>query len=166
MLALICLGWKLSTRLEYWWWLLCTPPCSSSSFFFLPLSLSHPRPHHLSSLHILYILSAQLISCLLSLSPLFTLLISPLSPMQLHFVDPNFPSTSPLLLSISASDLALPLPLLSLSLTGYIIRLHSFSSFLPFFVLLFYQFLPSSLLSASPFASLVFSALAFLLSLI
>lgn len=39
MLALICLGWKLSTRLEYWWWLLCTPPCSSSSFFFY-LSLS------------------------------------------------------------------------------------------------------------------------------
>lgn len=75
MLALICLGWKLSTRLEYWWLLLRTP--LSPPPLFLPLS--HLHPLHLSSLHILCILSAQLISCLLSLSPLFTLLISAFS---------------------------------------------------------------------------------------
>lgn len=35
MLALICLGWKLSTRLEYWWLLLCTPrpPLLLPSFY-------------------------------------------------------------------------------------------------------------------------------------
>lgn len=44
--------------------LLCALPSPPS----LPTSLSHPHPLHLSSLHILYILSAQLISCLLSLS--------------------------------------------------------------------------------------------------
>lgn len=109
-----------------------TPHPSSPPPLFLPLS--HLHPLHLSSLHILYILSAQLISCLPSLSPLFTLLISALSrcsctsPTQISL--PPLLS-SPLLLSISPSDLTLPLPLLSLSLTGYIIQLHS-SSLLPF----------------------------------
>lgn len=39
MLALICLGWKLSTRLEYWCRLLCTPPP-----LFLPLFTSSSPP--------------------------------------------------------------------------------------------------------------------------
>lgn len=90
MLPLICLGWKLSTRLEYWWWLLCTHPP-----LFLPLfTSSSPPSSHVFPLHILYILSAQLISYLLSLLPIF--LILTLFPMQLHFADPNFASTPPL----------------------------------------------------------------------
>lgn len=52
-------------------------------------------------------------------------------PVQLHSVDPNFAPTPPLLLSISASDLALLLLLLSLSLTSYIIRPPHSSSLLP-----------------------------------
>lgn len=92
MLPLICLGWKLSTRVEYWWWLLCTHPP-----LFLPLFTSSSPPFsHVFPPHILYILSAQLISCLLSLLPIFTLLILTLFPMQLHFADPNFASIPPL----------------------------------------------------------------------
>lgn len=108
------------------------PPPSSPPPLFLPLS--HLHTLHLSSLHMRYILSAQLISCLLSLSPLLTLLISALSrcsctlPTQIS-LPPLLSFT--LLLSIFLSDLTLPLPLLSLSFTSYIIQLHS-SSLLPF----------------------------------
>lgn len=68
------------------------PPPPSPSLF---LPLSHLHPLHLSSLHILYNLSAQLISCLLSLSPLFTLLISALS--RCSCISPTQISLPPLL---------------------------------------------------------------------
>ncbi len=156
MLALICLGWKLSTRLEYWWRLLCTPILLLSVSCSLILT-SSPLPFILST-HTLHSVCSTDFLPPVSLPPFHSPHLCSL-PMQLHIADPNFPSTPPLHLSISPSDLALPLPLLSRSLTRYIIQLHSSSSFhfrlkvLP---------IPSLILPvASPCILLVFSALVF-----
>lgn len=102
-------------------------PLSSSS---LSTSLSSSPPPFILSTHTLHSVCSTDFLPPVSLPPFYPPHLGSL-PMQLHFADPNFPSTPPLLLSISPSDLALPLPLLSLSLTGYIIQPHS-SSLLPF----------------------------------
>lgn len=157
MLALICLGWKRSTRLEYWWRLGYSAP-SLLLLLFLPLSLIlTPSIYPLYTYSTFCLLNWFPASCLsLSPSPFFLpLLISALSrcsctpPTQISLPTP------PLLLSISPSDLALPLPLLGLSLTGYIIQLHS-SSLMSFFAWRSFQFLLSSRLQHCPAPRLSF----------
>lgn len=65
----------------------------SSSSLSTSLSSSPPILPLIPSLHILYVLSAQLISCLLSPPPLFYTLHLSSFPTQMHFVNPHFPST-------------------------------------------------------------------------
>lgn len=112
-----------------------TDDCSSISS---STSHLHPPPFILSS-HTLHSVCSTDFLPPVSLPPFSPLLISAFSRCSCT------PSTQMLLppllsFSISQSDLALPLPLLSLSLTGYIIQLHS-SSFLFF---LFPPFVPSN----------------------
>lgn len=139
--------------------LLCALPSPPS----LPTSLSHPHPLHLSSLHILYILSAQLISCLLSLSFSLPFFFTPPHlgslPMQLHSADPNFsshPSSPSIHLSIwprSTSPAA----------RSITYRLHYPAPFLlphVFFRLALLPIPPLISPSALPRTALVFSALA------
>lgn len=96
MLALICLGWKLSTRLEYWWLLVRIHP-------------PHPHPTVLLSFYLSLIFTPSFILSTHTLhSVCSTDFLPPVSPpfypphfsslpMQLHFADPNFPSTPSLL---------------------------------------------------------------------
>lgn len=103
------------------------PPLTSST---LSTSLSSSPPPFILSTHTLHSVCSTDFLPPVSLPPFYPPHLGFL-PMQLYFADPNFTSIPPLLLSISLSDLALPLPLLSLSLTSYNIQLHS-SSLLPF----------------------------------
>lgn len=161
MLALICLGWKRSTRLEYWWRLGYSAP-SLLLLLFLPLSLILTP-----SIYPLYTYSTF---CLLNWFPASCLSLSPSPffftpphlgslPMQLHSADPNFsshPSSPSIHLSIwprSTSPAA----------RSITYRLHYPAPFLlphVFFRLALLPIPPLISPSALPRTALVFSALA------
>ena len=162
MLALICLGWKRSTRLEYWWRLLCALPSPPS----LPTSLSSSPPPFILSTHTLHsVCSTDFlppVSLSLSLPPPLFFFTPPhlgSLPMQLHSADPNFsshPSSPSIHLSIwprSTSPAA----------RSITYRLHYPAPFLlphVFFRLALLPIPPLISPSALPRTALVFSALA------
>lgn len=124
-------------------------PSSSSS---LPTSLhiifTPPPLLFIPSTHTLHSVCSTDFLPPVSLPQFYPPHLDSLSPCSCTPPTQIFASTPPLLLSISASDLALLLLLLGLSLTGYIIP-PPFLLPLAYF-LRFYQFLPSSRLQHPP----------------